>query len=602
VGWWARHRVVERRARRFEHRSGRPRRWASPVRRPFLLVACLLTGLAVVAGCTEAPPPPLVSTPAARTSTPVPTDTSQVVVGVDGIGGGYNPHELSDQSSVTTALSTLLLPSVFRTAPDGTPVLDHTLMVSAQVTSAAPFTVTYQVRTDATWSDGTPVDAADFVYLRNQMTGQPGVIDPAGYQLISGITARDNAKTITVTFAKSYPAWRSLFTDLLPAHLLKDAPGGFANALNDAFPATAGPFDIKTLDSGGGEIVLERSDRYWDTPSVLDQIVLRKADQQGLVDALRSKADQVAYTRAGSAGLNLLRQLGPTVALSTVARPEVATVLLRPTSPQLSDESVRAAVAAAVNRAALITTGTGGGPSTSLVANSLVTAPSEAGYVATMPATAPGAKPQPTQVPSLLAQAGYEQSAGAWTRNGHSLDLVIAAPDGREPYVSIAQQLRSQLVAAGIPATVVTPNAAQLYEQLLGATPTSTNGGTSGTNTPVDILVGPQPVGGDPATELASWFGCTAATQNAPTPVSAGPLDWCDPAAQTAITSALTGETSLATALTQVEPLLWAQAVEIPLFQVSDELAVGPQVSGVDAGPPLAGPFFGAAAWSRTSG
>jgi ABC-type transport system substrate-binding protein len=562
----------------------------------------MVAGLMAVAGCTEAPPPPLVSTPAARTSTPVPTDTSQVVVGVDGIGGGYNPHELSDQSSVTTALSTLLLPSVFRTAPDGTPELDHTLMVSAQVTDAAPFTVTYQLRTDASWSDGTPIDAADFVYLRNQMTGQQGVVDPAGYELISGITARDNAKTITVTFAKAYPAWRTLFANLLPAHLLKDAPGGFANALNDAFPATAGPFDIKTLDSGGGEIVLERSDRYWDKPSVLDQIVLRKGDQQDLVDALHSKADQIVYTRVDAAGVNLLRQLGTAFGLSTVARPEVATVLLRPGSPQLSDQSVREAVAAAVNRAALVATGTGGGPSSKLVANALVTAPSANGYVATMPAGAPGATPQPTRVPSLLAQAGYEQTAGAWTRNGHALDLVIAAPDGREPYVTIANQLREQLVGAGIPATVITPSAAQLYEQQLGATSTATNGGTGTTNAPIDILVGPQPAGGDPATELASWFGCTTGTQPGATPVASGPLGWCDQSVQAAIASALTGETALPTALATVEPQLWAQAVEIPLFQVSDELAVGQQVSGVDAGPPLAGPFFGAAAWSRTSG
>src|SRR6266566_1255366 len=115
---------------------------------PFRLAAAIAMTV-VLAGCTQAPPPPLVTTPAARTSVVLPTDTSRVVVGVDGIGGGYNPHELSDQSAVTTALSTLLLPSVFRTAPDGTPTLDHTLMVSAEVTNASPFTVVYQVRTDA---------------------------------------------------------------------------------------------------------------------------------------------------------------------------------------------------------------------------------------------------------------------------------------------------------------------------------------------------------------------------------------------------------------------------------------------------------------------
>ncbi|HEX4701686.1 MAG TPA: ABC transporter family substrate-binding protein [Pseudonocardiaceae bacterium] len=567
-------------------------------------MTAILVGTAVLllAGCTSAPPPPLVATPAARTSQVQPTDTSQVVVGVDGVTGPYNPHELADQSAVTTALSSLLLPSVFRTARDGTPALDRTLMVSAQVTNANPFTVVYQVRTDATWSDGTPIDAADFVYLRNQMTAQPGVIDPAGYHLVSRITARDNAKVITVTFAKAYPAWRSLFTDLLPAHLLKDAPGGFASALNDSFPATAGPFDIKTLDLGGGEIVLERSDRYWDRPSVLGQIVLTKADSQGMSDALRSKADQMAYSRVDAAGLNLLRQLGTTYGLSTVARPELASVLLRPGSPQLSEQAVRGAIAAAVDRAALIATGTGGGPSVGLTAGALVTVPSQAGYLASMPAGAPGALPDPAQVPSLLAQAGYVRSGTGWSRAGHQLSLVIAAPAGREPYVSIANQLRAQLVAAGLPATVVTPDATQLYEQLLNPATTNTNGGAGGTNAPIDIVVGPQPAGADPATELASWFGCTASAGATAPPVSAGPLGWCDQDAQPSIDAALTGELRLSDALAKVEPLLWAQAVEIPLFQVSDVLVVGPQVSGVDSGSPMAGPFSGAAEWNRTNG
>jgi ABC-type transport system substrate-binding protein len=570
-------------------------------RRSYTAVGVVLLVCLVASACTAAPAPPLVAAPAARTSLRPPPDTQQLVVGVDGIGGGYNPHELSDQSSVTTALSTLLLPSVFRTAPDGTPQLDHNLMVSAQVTDASPFTVTYQVRTDATWSDGTPIDAADFVYLRGQLTGQPGVVDSAGYQLISGITARDNAKTITVTFAKAYPAWRSLFSDLLPAHLLKDAPGGFANALNDSFPATAGPFDIKTLDVGGGEIVLERSDRYWGTPSLLDQILLRKSDTASMADALHSNADQLAFGRVDKDGLAALRDLGRTVELTSVPRPENAVLLLRPGAPQLADQSVREAVAAAVDRPKLIRAGTGDGPSAKLVADSLVTAPSQAGYVRSMPKSAPGAAPRLNQVSSLLAQAGYAKTGSKWTRDGHTLDLVIAAPAGRPPYDAIATALRSQLEAAGIPATVVTPSPTQLYQQLLTASPTVSNGGSAGGTKPIDILVGPQPTGGDPATELASWFGCSASA-TAAEPVSSSPLGWCDTAVQSTVQAALTGTMPLTTALAKVEPALWAQAVEIPLFQVSDELAVGPSVAGVDAGPPFAGPFFGAAEWGRTSG
>jgi ABC-type transport system substrate-binding protein len=168
--------------------------------------------------------------------------------------------------------------------------------------------------------------------------------------------------------------------------------------------------------------------------------------------------------------------------------------------------------------------------------------------------------------------------------------------------VRIANALRAQLVAAGIPATVVTPEPAQLYEQLLNPAAVGTNGGPNGATPPIDILVGPQPAGHDPATQLASWFGCTGASANSATPVSTGPLSWCDAAVQTTVESALTGELPWSEALARVEPALWAQAVEIPLFQVADELAVGPEVSGVDSGPPLAGPFFGAPTWNRTNG
>ncbi|HEX5407242.1 MAG TPA: ABC transporter family substrate-binding protein, partial [Pseudonocardiaceae bacterium] len=249
----------------------------------------------------------------------------------------------------------------------------------------------------------------------------------------------------------------------------------------------------------------------------------------------------------------------------------------------------------------LIATGADGGPSASLVAGDLLTAPTQAGYRATMPAHAPGASPDPAHVPALLAQAGYVQDGAGWTRSGHMLNVVIAAPAGEQPYVAVASQLRAQLIGAGIPASVVTPTASQLFEQELAANPPTTSPAGSPAE-PIDIVVGPQPTGGDPATELASWFGCTGTT-GASTHVSSGPLAWCVPSLQSDIESALTGETPLASVLAKVEPQLWAQAVEIPLFQVSDALAVGSGVDGVEAGPPFVGPFFSAAGWSRvTSG
>jgi ABC-type transport system substrate-binding protein len=562
----------------------------------------LVLASTLIAGCTAMPPAPIVSSSGAATSALPGTDLKSAVVAVDNIAGGYNPHKIADQSTVTTALGDLLLPSVFRTAADGNPVLDGNLMVSARVTNASPYTVTYAVRSDASWSDGTPIDAADFVYLRNQMSSQPGVIDAAGYRLISDITARANGKVIQVTFSQPCPGWRSLFADLLPAHLLKDAPGGWPGALADSFPATAGPFDIKSVDAQGGDIVLERGDRYWGKPSVLDQIVLRKSAAQDAVDALRTGADQASLTQVDSAGLGLLHDLGAAVTLSPVPTGTMAAVLLRPTGTVLADPQVRGAVAAALDRTALIAAGAGGGPSAGYRADSLVVPPSRPGYRPTVPAGRP-AGADPTTVSRLLTQAGYTQSAGLWGRDGQALRLAIAAPANREPYVGIAHAVQQELAAAGISATVSTPTGTQLYDQQL--VPATTSGGATSSGNPpgaeeIDILVGPQPVGGDPATGLASWFGCPA--NSGSTTLPAGPLGWCDPAQQSAITAALTGDVALPDALSTVEPALWAENVEIPLFQVCEELAIGRDVTGVSAGPPLVGPFDAAASWDRSNG
>lgn len=61
--------------------------------------------------------------------------------------------------------------------------MDPTLLVSAQVTNQNPFTVTYKIRPEASWTDNAPPIAADdFWYLWRQMVSQPGVVDPpAGY-------------------------------------------------------------------------------------------------------------------------------------------------------------------------------------------------------------------------------------------------------------------------------------------------------------------------------------------------------------------------------------------------------------------------------------
>ncbi|UQS27114.1 MULTISPECIES: ABC transporter family substrate-binding protein [Amycolatopsis] len=565
------------------------------------LVTVLLT--AVAAACTSTPPPPVVTSPVAHSSTPAVPTASQIVIGVDDIAGGYNPHNLADQSTITTALSQMLLPSVFRPDAHGEYQLDTTLMRSAEVTSTDPFTVTYLIRQDASWSDGAPIAVEDFVYLAEAMRDQPGVVQPAGYRLISGIQPSEGGKGVQVTFAEPYPGWQTLFSNLLPQHLLKDAPGGWQGALQDSFPAYGGPFSIKTRDNARGEIILERNERYWDKPAAVDQIVLRRSDATGLAGALRSGNDQFVMSRTDSAGLNQFQALGPAVQLTTVAGPRVAEVLLRPANGPLVDDQVREAVSAFIDRNALIDEGTGGGPSAGLRAEAQVRWPSQAGYAPTIPAGY--GVPDPAKAESLLTAAGYVKEAGIWRKDGKALTLVVASPGQQEPYASMAKELSNQLIAAGIQVNTLNAQPRDLFANLLalpvsqGSTAPAGNSGAVG----VDIAVVPLPVGGDAATVLASTFGCRPG-QSTPSAnvavIPANPAAVCDETLQTTIEEALTGKKPLADALAELEPKLWAQHTVMPLFQLADTLATGQGISGMTVGPPLLGPFGEAVNWTRS--
>ena len=211
--------------------------------------------------------------------------------------------------------------------------MDPTLLVSAEVTSENPFTVTYKIRPEAQWTDNAPIAADDFWYLWRQMVSQPGVVDPAGYDLITGVQSIDGGKTAVVTFSQPYPAWRELFNDILPAHIVKDVPGGFAAGLARAMPVTGGQFRVENIDPQRDEILLARNDRYWGPPAQPDQILFRRAGAPAaLADSIRNGDTQVAQVHGGAAAFAQLSAI-PDVRTARIVTPRVMQLTLRAQQP-----------------------------------------------------------------------------------------------------------------------------------------------------------------------------------------------------------------------------------------------------------------------------
>src|SRR5579871_6651435 len=124
-----------------------------PARRLFLTVGAVVSLFGVVlAACTVNPPPAPQSTDTPHNSAPPPQRPTQIIMGIDSIGAGFNPHLVSDLSPVNAAISALVLPSAFRPVADPATStgsrweMDPTLLNSAEVTAENPFTVTYKIR------------------------------------------------------------------------------------------------------------------------------------------------------------------------------------------------------------------------------------------------------------------------------------------------------------------------------------------------------------------------------------------------------------------------------------------------------------------------
>ncbi len=590
------------------------------------VVVCLV-GL-VLAACAVNPPPAPQSTETPHNAPPPPPRVTQIIMGIDSIGAGFNPHLLSDLSPVNAAISALVLPSAFRPVPDpNTPTgsrweMDPTLLVSAEVTNQNPFTVTYKIRPEAQWTDNAPIAADDFWYLWRQMVGQPGVVDPAGYDLITGVQSLEGGKQAVVTFAQPYPAWKELFSNILPAHIVKDVPGGFAAGLARALPVTGGQFRVESIDPQRDEILIARNDRYWGPPAKPALILFRRAGAPAaLADSVRNGDTQVAQVHGGSAAFAQLSAI-PDVRTARIVTPRVMQLTLRANEPKLSDAQVRKAILGLLDVDLLAAVGAGS-DNTVTLDQAQIRSPSDPGYEPTAPPamTTPAALALLTgdgykidsdasgsPVPTPTSNAPPEVIRGRISKDGQQLSLVIGVAANDPTSVAVANTAADQLRNVGIAATVLALDPVSLYRDALN-------------NNQVDAIVGWHQAGGNLATLLASRYGCPAlqttqvSTSNAaatsppgstpapgpgptpPSPTQTPPsrapepgalvqapsnlTGICDRSIQSNIDAALNGTKNINDVVTAVEPRLWNMSTVLPILQDTTIVAAGPSVQNV---------------------
>jgi len=591
------------------------------------LTALLAATLTATGGCVADPPPP-VEKPVETAVDEAVRQDSTIVVSMDGIGAGFNPHLLADRSPMTAAVAESVLPSPFRYRvdpedPQGPAryVLDDDLLESAEVVSDDPMIVEYRLHNFAQWSDGAPIAAEDFRYLWQRMITEPGVIDPAPYRLISDVRAfGEGGKTVQVVFDRPYAQWERLFSGLLPAHLIKDTPGGFSSGLRDALPISGGHFLLSMVDRGRGEVLLRRNDRFWGAPAASDRIVIRRGGDPGAVArALREHDTQVVDMSGGP----VLEATTGTVPGTEVTRRPAARVLaatLNARNPHLADDRVREALLTLLDPAQLALIGAG-----------------------TTDAQAPGPPLFPVattmsdeQARQVLIDAGADPVQARDDRrlddetaddlDGEDLDTADSADgveDDEDDGDAAAEELEVAVPTGGLPLLIAVPSgdaAARDVAQAVadvwtdaGVAVTVVSGakardsyGAALDKGTVGMIVDWQSAGVDPAAEIAARYGCRLSadeTDEPADPAEPGPGNLgglCDPALQPMIERALAGEIDRDKLYDRVGPVVSDFHTVLPILQGEQVVAVSDQVTDVAVHLPItAGLFVQPGLWAR---
>lgn len=466
------------------------------VRRRGTAVLAAVLSLVVVTGCVADPPPPTVVGEERSDGEAVSLSDDGVLLALDRVDPGFNPHLLADQGVDTDLVASLLLPSAFVPGPGGDLVLNHDLLVSAGPLSGDPRTIRYTIDPQAQWTDGVPVAAEDFEYLWRQMTTQPGVVDPAEYEQIVEVRAGAGGKVVDVVFDSPPEQWRTLFADLLPGHILQNAPDGFQGGMARLPVMSGGPFMIRFADIGRGEIEFVRNDRYWAQTPELDQILVRRATGAGqLGAALRGGPGSLAMVSATPLAADVAATVPGARAVTVDASAQLE-LGFNTVAPAVREPAVRRGLAAALDPE---------------VIGRIVTGQSDPSVTPYPfpPAAATTTTGDADAVGRELTDAGFTRTGARWERDDTPLSVTLGVEAEDDRALTAAFTIADQLRGAGIGARVWELDAIALYGDALP-------------HGLVDAVVGWQRVDGRPEVAAVSRFACAPSPTRSTSPPTSG--------------------------------------------------------------------------------
>jgi peptide/nickel transport system substrate-binding protein len=384
---------------------------------------------------------------------------------LDQLPDNFNRNQVDGTLAVNSEVISALMPSAHRTLPDASVVVDTDYFSSIELTSSEPQTVTYTIRPEATWDDGTPITWRDLQAQWQAMNAtNPAfqVSSTTGYEDIASVERGVDDKQAVVTFARVFSEWRSLFSPIYPASTNTD-PATFNSGWVNAVPTSAGPFRLENVDTTAQTITLVRNEKWWGDRAKLDRIIFRVVERGALADALANN-ELDWYAIGSDVNLFARAQTIPGAEIRQAVEPRYNHITFGGAPGSLlADPALRRAVAQSIDRQAIAKALIGQiVPETTPLGNYLYVQGSKNYVDHSQPVAF-----DPAAAGTALDQLGWT-SPGAGqvrTQNGRPLTLRLVTDAGNPITERITTLLRSQLGAVGIGVELVQAAAGDFFDQ-----------------------------------------------------------------------------------------------------------------------------------------
>ena len=282
--------------------------------------------------------------------------------------------------------------------------------------------VTYKIKDEATYNDGTPIDYKAFQTTWQANNGtDPDYLPSAtdGYERISSVEAGSSDKEVVVTFDGIYAWWQGLFNLVLNPAV--DSADAFNNLyINTLQPDLgAGPYKVEKFDQTAGTVSFVKNEKWWGEPGKLDRVTYKVMETSASLNAflngeidVTSAATAERYTAVKDmSGINIFTAMVPSNAL----------LMLNSGNEILADSGVRQAIFDGIDRSVLAEITFNGLDYTEPLPGSFTLFASQPGYEDNF---SKAVTYDPENSKKLLDEAGWTEGAdGIREKDGETLSL-----------------------------------------------------------------------------------------------------------------------------------------------------------------------------------